>query len=256
VIDKPFTATSAQADALIALAEKQDRIVVPFHNRRWDGDFLTVRRLVEEGALGELLLMEAHWDRFRPALRDGWKEKAEPGSGLLFDLGTHMIDQALLLFGKPDAVAADIATTRPGSAVDDSFELRLDYGAARVRLCASVLLRSPRPRFALHGTKASFVKYGTDPQEDRLKGGGRVSDVGFGEDAPGSYGLLSDGDGRDERVPTARGSYLGFYEALAAAALDGGPVPVDPRDARDGIRIIERAFEAAKAGCRLGLSED
>jgi scyllo-inositol 2-dehydrogenase (NADP+) len=248
VIDKPFAPTAAEAAELIALAERRGRLLTPFHNRRWDGDLLTVRKLVEEGTLGDLLQVEFCWDRFRPAIREGWKDSPEPGAGLLFDLGAHLVDQALLLFGVPKAVSAGIFLDRPGAPVDDGFDLRLDYGALRVRLAASMMIREPRPRFALHGTRASFVKYGVDPQEDALKAGGSPSDAGYGEEWPESFGRLTADDGI-RAVPSLRGDYTGFYEAVAASILDGAPPPVDPRDALAGLRIIERAQASARSKC-------
>ncbi len=248
VIDKPFAPTSAEAEALIALAEGQGRMLTAFHNRRWDGDFLTVRQLVEHGTLGELLQVEMHWDRFRPAIREGWKDLPEPGGGLLFDLGAHLVDQALVLFGKPRAIAADIFFDRPGAPVDDGFDLRLDYGGLRVRLAASMLVHDPRPRFTLHGSKGSFVKYGTDPQEDALKAGGRPGVTGYGEEPLQAHGRLTiDGDGRPVR--TLPGDYTAYYEGVAESILDGTPPPVDPRDALAGLQIIERAQASARSRC-------
>lgn len=237
-MDKPFTPTAAEAEALIALAGERRRALIPFHNRRWDGDFLTVARLLPR--LGEIGLFEAHWDRFRPGLREGWKEEA--GAGLLIDLGPHLVDQALTLFGPPRAVSADILAQRPGSRVDDYFALTLDYGPRRVRLSASSLIAEPRPRFAVHGSGGSYVKHGVDPQEAQLKAG--VDPREAGEDE--RDGLLTLPDGRREAVPTERGRYLAFYEAVAAALLDGGPLPVDPRDALAGLRLIEAARRSSE----------
>ena len=255
VVDKPLVISMAQADALLRIADRSDRMLSVFHNRRWDGDFLTVKHLLDTDAVGSPLLFEAHWDRFRPALRQGWKEVSDEGSGLLFDLGPHMIDQMLQLFGMPRAVSADILVQRPGSDIDDCFELRFDFGALRVRLCSSMMIADPRPRFALHGPAGSFVKYGVDTQEDALKAGRRPADPGFGEDIAENFGILTAADGTRTKVPTQRGCYAAFYEAFAAAVLDGASLPVDPRDARDGLRIIDCAREAARAGCWLSLGK-
>jgi scyllo-inositol 2-dehydrogenase (NADP+) len=247
VVDKPFTVSLAEADELIALAAARGRVLTVFHNRRWDGDFLTVRDLL--GRLGEISLFEAHWDRFRPAIKQGWREVPAAGAGLLADLAPHMIDQALLLFGTPDAIAADVLQQRDEATVDDYFDLTLFYGPLRVRLCASTLVAASRPRFAVHGSGGSFVKYGLDPQEPVLKAGGDPRDADAIRDR--SDGLLTLADGHVERVPTAPGSYLAFYEAVAASIREGAPVPVDPADAREGLRLIDLARRSASEGRRL-----
>ena len=255
VIDKPFTATVAQADRLIGLARERDRRLTVFHNRRWDGDFLTARRLLASQRLGEVMLCEMHWDRFRLEIRPGWKDEAAEGTGLLYDLGSHLIDQALVLFGPPDEVSGDLAVQRPGAAVDDYFALTLHYGSRRVLLCASTVVAATRPRFGLHGTGASFVKYGLDPQEDQLKSGGRPGKPDFGEEEPRTQGILTLPDGGRERIPTDPGRYGDFYDAVAAAIADGAPVPVDPVDARLGLEIIEAARTSAGKGRRVALSQ-
>ena len=244
VVDKPFAVTLAEADALIELAAAKNRVLTVFHNRRWDGDFLTVRRLVESGRLGDVLLFEAAWDRFRPVPRAGWREQPAAGAGLLWDLGPHLVDQALLLFGRPDGVSGDVAIQRPGASADDYFDLTLRYGAMRARLSASNLVAEPRPRFALHGTGGSFVKFGLDPQEEALRRGVSPLDPGFGREAAPSDGILTRADGSREAVATVPGRYLAFYEGVAAAVGHGAPPPVDPSDARRGLEIIA----AARAG--------
>jgi scyllo-inositol 2-dehydrogenase (NADP+) len=248
VIDKPFTVSVEEADALIALARERGRMLTVFHNRRWDGDFLTVRKLLPR--LGEVRLFEAHWDRFRRDIRSGWKDAADGGAGSLNDLGPHLIDQALLLFGLPEALSADVLAQRAGAEVDDYFALTLHYGAMRVVLGASTLIMDPRPRFALHGTNGSFVKYGLDPQEAALKAGADPRTAG--EDTAENFGTLTTEAGV-ERVPTEQGRYLAFYEGVVAAIRNGAPPPVDPADAREGLRIIELARRASEEGRRLPL---
>jgi scyllo-inositol 2-dehydrogenase (NADP+) len=248
VIDKPFTVSVEEADTLIALARERGRMLAAFHNRRWDGDFLTVKKVLPR--LGELKLFEAHWDRFRTDIRPGWKDAADGGAGTLNDLGPHLIDQALLLFGMPEAVSADLAAQREGAALDDYFSLTLHYPRMRAVLGASTLVMDPRPRFALHGTGGSFVKYGLDPQEAALKAG--ADPRAAGEDVPEHFGTLTTRGG-SERVPTEAGHYLAFYEGVVAAIRDGAPPPVDPADARDGLRIIELARRSAEEGRRLAL---
>jgi scyllo-inositol 2-dehydrogenase (NADP+) len=247
VVDKPFTVSLAEADALIALAARQQRMLSVFHNRRWDSDYLTVKRLLAEGRLGEPTLFEAHWDRFRPAIRPGWRELREDGAGMLSDLGPHLIDQALQLFGRPDRLSADIAVQRREAVVDDYFDLTLFHDRLRVRLCASTLIADPRPRFALHGAGGSFVKYGLDPQEAALKEGQDPLSADFGRDE--RDGMLTLADGKREPVPSERGCYLDYYRAVAAAILDRAPPPVDPADAREGLRLIDVARNSAREGC-------
>lgn len=253
VVDKPFAGNADEARELIDLASARGRLVVPFHNRRWDSDFLTVRKLIESGRLGEILLFEAHWDRFRPDLAQPWKESPASGGGQLADLGSHMIDQALLLFGMPEAIAADIAVQRLGSRVDDYFALTLHYGARRVILSSSRLVAAPRPRFAIHGRQASFVKFGLDPQEAAVRAGASVDDPGHGVEDPAIRGVLTHGDGNSETIVSERGDYRRFYAGLAEAIASGGPPPVDPADAAAGLALIGLARRSAEEGRRLAI---
>lgn len=256
VIDKPFAPDTAEGTGLIALAEERNRTLTVFHNRRWDADFLTVAKLVGEGRLGEINHAEFRWDRLRPDVRQGWKELPDEGTGLLADLGPHLIDQALLLFGPPDTITGDTAFQRAGTLVDDYFELTLHYGVRRVILSASTLIGAPRPRFALHGTKASFVKYGMDPQEDWMRGGRRPGGEGYGIEPAAAHGTLIAPDGQRETVTSARGDWPTFYREVAAAILDGAPPPVDPADAVMGLRIIESARRSARDGRSLRFIAD
>jgi scyllo-inositol 2-dehydrogenase (NADP+) len=249
VVDKPFTVTLEEADELIALAEERQCVLSVFHNRRWDSDYLTVRDILPR--LGEIMLFEAHWDRFRPQIKPGWREQPEPGGGVFSDLGPHLIDQALQLFGMPEAVSADIAVQRPAAAVDDYFDVTLHYGAKRVCLRCSSLIAAPRPRFALQGTQGSYVKSGLDPQEAQLKSGLQPSKESFGLDPVD--GVFVGADGRAEPVPTKRGDYLAFYAGVAAAILDGAPPPVSAQEARDGLALISLARRAADEGRTLAV---
>ncbi|HEY0044136.1 MAG TPA: oxidoreductase [Allosphingosinicella sp.] len=253
VIDKPFAVSAQEAEALIALAGTRQRLLTVFHNRRWDGDFLTIEALLRSGRLGDLRLFEGHWDRLRPAIKQGWREVPADGAGLLWDLGPHLIDQALRLFGLPHAIQADIAVQRGEAAVDDYFHLTLHYGPMRAILSASTLIADPRPRFDLHGTEASFRKFGLDPQEARLKAGEGVTPE-LGREDPASHGTLTSADGARETIPTESGRYLGFYEAVAAAIRGEAPAPVDPTDALTGLRLIALARESARTGRRLPVA--
>lgn len=245
VVDKPFANTIAEAEALVALAEAKGRMLTVFHNRRWDSDFLTLRTLLDQGRLGEITLYEAHWDRFRPALRDSWHENAGPGGGNLIDLGPHLIDQALALFGHPEWVTADLIAQRQGSLVDDYFELTLHYGRMRAVLSSASIVPAPRPRFAVHGTQASFVKHGLDPQEAQLRAGGRPDDPGYGVEEPAQYGTLIASDGSRQPVSSERGDYRRFYSGVAQAIAEQEPPQISPADALAVMRVIELARRSA-----------
>ncbi|SKB96204.1 oxidoreductase [Luteibacter sp. 22Crub2.1] len=246
VVDKPFTLNAAEADALIALADRVDRRLSVFQNRRWDNDFLTVRRLVDDGRLGEVVYFEAHFDRFRPEIKQGWRETEVAGSGLLYDLGAHLIDQALVLFGLPQAITADVTRQRAAAKVDDYFHLVLDYGHRRAVLHASVMVRDPGPRYLVHGDGGSFVKYGIDGQEAALREGRRPGGANWGEDEPASFGRFTDADGSTTVIDTLPGRYTAYYEGVAAAIREGATLPVAAREARDVIRVIEAAQLSAR----------
>ena len=247
VVDKPFTVKPEEAEALIRLAADAGRMLTVFHNRRWASDFLGLSKILPR--LGEISLVEAHWDRFRPQIRQRWREQPGEGTGLLSDLGPHMIDEMLMLFGMPEAVSADILKQRPEASVDDFFDLRFSYGKMRVGLCASSLISAPRPRYCAHGSHGSFVRHGLDPQEEQLKAGMDPNDPSFGMEE--RSGTLTFPDGSVEHVPGERGRYLDFYEAVVASIIDRAPVPVAPEDALDGLLLIDLARRASALGQRL-----
>jgi scyllo-inositol 2-dehydrogenase (NADP+) len=231
VVDKPFTLTTAEADDLIALAERQDRLVTVFQSRRWDGDFLTVRRCLEAGLLGRVSSFESRYDRFRPAPKGGWKEEDVPGSGLLWDLGPHLIDQALQLFGLPETVWADLQVQRPGVEAVDWVDLVLGYGRLRVLLRAAMEVRDPGPRFEVHGDRGSLLTWGLDrPEVDATL----TTEVA---------GLELRG-----RLAGLPGDHGAYYAAMAAAVAGQGPVPVTAAEARDVIMVIEHALESGRQG--------
>lgn len=249
VIDKPFVIDPADGAAMVTLAEARGLMLSVFHNRRWDGDFLTVRRLLDEDMVGEVALAELRWDRFRPAIKPGWRET--PGAGLLNDLGPHLIDQAIQLFGMPEAVTGDLAIQRSGAAIEDYVEATLHYGARRVIVSTATLVAAPRPRFALHGTTGSFVKYGIDPQEAVLRGGGSPRDPGYGVDAVADHGVLTRADGSTRTVPSERGDWRRYYAGVAAAIVRGGAPPVTAGEALDVIGVIGQVRSSAVAGRTL-----
>ncbi len=247
VIDKPFVTDLADGADLIELARTRGRMLSVFLNRRWDGDFRTVERLTDEERLGSIALASMHWDRFRPAVKHGWREVPGEGTGLLADLGPHLVDQALRLFGCPQAIQGDVMSQRADALVDDYFEITLHYGEQRVVVGASSLIAQPRPRFAIHGKSASFVKHGVDPQEARLRAGGSVRDADYGLDAPADYGILADAHGT-QPIATERGDWRHFYAGVADAMLDGKVPPVDPAEALAGLSILDCARRSAREG--------
>jgi len=248
VVEKPFTTTSAEAQQLIDLAQQKNRVLSVHHNRRWDNDFLTVRKIIEGNYLGQLVEYEAHYDRFRPALKTGaWREAAQAGSGILFDLGAHLIDQAQVLFGLPQALTADIRTQRVGAQADDNFELIFHYPDLKVTLKAGMLVREPGPRFTLHGTAGSFVKYGLDPQEEALKQGRSPSETNWGLEPQAQWGRLNtqfNGLHFEGQIETLAGCYPAFYQNVADAITGQAELIVKPEQAHHTIRLIELALES------------
>ena len=252
VVDKPFTTTAAQADELIDLARERALVLSVFQNRRWDGDFLTVRKIVDAGALGRLVEYESHFDRFRNSPKaNAWREAEGEGSGVLFDLGPHLADQAMVLFGPPQAVTADVRAQRDFARADDSFELVLHYDRLKVTLRAGMLARVPGPRFALHGTLGSYVKHGLDPQEDALNAGGSPAGPGWGAEPEERWGVIDTELGGLHvrgRVETEAGSYVRFYENVRDAVWGRAELEVTPGQARDVIRLIELALQSSAEG--------
>jgi scyllo-inositol 2-dehydrogenase (NADP+) len=249
VVEKPFTVTSDEAGRLAALARERGKVLSVHHNRRWDGDFLTVRKLLEGDLVGRLVEFESRFDRFRNRPRPGaWREEEGPGSGILYDLGPHLIDQALVLFGRPRAVTADVRTQREFARADDNFEITLDYEGLRVKLGAGMLARGESPRFVLRGTQGSFVKYGLDPQEEALKQGRTPDEPGWGEEPEGRWGALDTEAGGlrlKGRVQTVAGRYQAYYQNVADAVRGRAEPAVKPEEARDAIRVIELAFQSS-----------
>lgn len=254
VIDKPFVTDIPDGEALTATAAARGRTLAVFHNRRWDADFLTVRRLLDGGTLGEIRFATLAWDRFRPAIKPGWREQPGDGAGLLADLGPHLADQALVLFGRPERVTGDLAIQREGAVVDDWFAVTLHYDQRRVLLAASTLAAAPRPRFALHGTRGSFVKHGIDPQEARLRAGGSPDDAGYGEEPAEAWGCLTLAD-ETRAVASERGDWRAFYAGVADAIAGRTPAPVTAAEALDGLHLLALARRSAAEGRTLGWDD-
>lgn len=249
VIDKPFATTYAEAAELVSQAEKCGRLLSVYQSRRFDGDFKTVRNLFASDALGRVVLFESHYDRYRLQLRPGaWREQAGPGSGVFFDLGPHLIDQALTLVGTPEAISADIRVERDGAVVDDAFDLTLRYPRLRVLLRGTMLASKPSPHFLIHGTKGSYVKYGLDPQENALKRGELPEGPDWGKEPEEAWGTLSqvEGDKVTERaVPTEPGDYREYYANVRDAILGKAALAVTPQGALSVMRVLELARQSS-----------
>jgi scyllo-inositol 2-dehydrogenase (NADP+) len=248
VIDKPFTTTVAEAAELVRLGAETGRVLSVYHNRRYVGDFITLQSLLAQGVLGRVTSFETHFDRFRPELRPGaWREQAQPGSGVWFDLGPHLLDQALVLFGVPKAVSADIRVERAGAVTDDAFDVTLHYPQLRALLRASMLAAAPGPTFAVHGTAGSFIKYGLDPQEAALKSGCTPGGSGWDAEPPEMYGTLTTPLGT-RTVATIPSSFTHYYENVRDAILGKAQLAVTPQQALTVMRGLELAVTSSREG--------
>ena len=247
VVDKPFATNASEARALVAEARRRNRIVTVFQNRRWDGDFLTVRRLLADDALGQAFRFESRFERWRPVPRDNWRERGTPqeAGGLLFDLGSHLIDQALQLFGPVISVYAELDRRRPGVQVDDdSFVALTHANGVRSHLFMSAVAGHLGPRFRVLGSRGAYVKRGMDPQEAKLRDGQSPDRPGFGDDPRENWGTLGTAD-EFTPVPTEPGAYRRFYEELVDSLRGIAPVPVDPDDAVATLAVIGAAQRSA-----------
>src|SRR6202012_2067122 len=243
VIDKPFTVTLAEARSLAEIAKQHNRLLSVFHNRRWDSEILATKAILQTGVLGEVSHYESHLDRFRPVVRQRWREDPGPGAGLWFDLGPHLIDQALHLFGLPHSVHANFGILREGGLTDDWAHVQLNYDRLRVILHASLLVAGGGPRSTLHGTRGSWVKFGADVQERQLMSGMLPDDPNFGYDS--NPGIVYDGGTSEQtEVASPTGNQSGYYAGIRDAILGKGPVPVPIRDAIAGMAILETSFES------------
>jgi predicted dehydrogenase len=247
VVDKPFTITLAEARALTTLAVEAGRVLSVFQNRRWDSDFLGVRAAIAHGVLGEVVEVRSEMSRYRPEVRDRWRERAGPGSGVWYDLGSHLVDQALLLFGPPAIVTADLRIQRRGGTTVDWFHVLLGYGRSRVILSSSMLAAAPVPRFVVRGTSASLAKLGWDRQEEQLVRGLRPGSPGWGED-PDPL-TVHPGEGADpEEIPSPPGSYPTYYAALRDAIAGVGEPPVTAVQGCAVMSVIEAGGRSAAEG--------
>jgi predicted dehydrogenase len=257
VIDKPFAATCDQARELIDLAKSRNLVLAPFHNRRWDGDFVTVRKLIDQKTVGRLVTFESHFDRFRPLPREAtWKESGNPANGMLFDLGPHLVDQVLALFGAPQGITASVRKDRDATDIEDAFDITLHYPRLLAHCRATMLACDAAPRFQLHGTHGSFKKYGLDPQEPALLAGAKVPPVGDPKqwlaEPESEWGTLTvapnpadPGTLTHTPIKTELGDYRNYYANVRDAINGKTPLAVQPEDAYRVIRLLEMARESS-----------
>ncbi|KKC48151.1 oxidoreductase [Paenibacillus sp. D9] len=259
VVEKPFTNTVREAEELIQLARDKGVLLSVFHNRRWDNDFLTVRQVLDSGTIGRISVYEAHYDRYSPEVEveTRWRDQPLPGSGILYDLGAHLIDQAVQVLGSPDSIWADLRLDREEAETVDYFHLVLAYPQSRAILRAGTLVRQAGPRFMVHGDLGSYIKYGLDPQEDQLKAGLRPGDADWGADKEECYGELTTAVGdltMRTKIDTLPGSYQEYYRGIAEAISGGGKPPVRAEEALEVIRLIEAAHRSARERRVIDLS--
>jgi predicted dehydrogenase len=259
VVEKPFTTTSKEAEELINIAAAQGKILTVYQNRRWDGDFLTVKKIIESKILGELVEFESHFDRFRNYIKpNSWKEEILPGAGLLYDIASHLIDQSVCLFGNPTSLYTDLRTQRPSGKIIDAFEVILNYNKLKVTLKSNYLSKIPLPRFTLHGTEGSYIKNGLDPQEETLKKYGYRKSPDWGAEPSEFWGMIDaklNGLIFYGEIETIAGSYASFYENLYEVLVNGKELAVKPMEALNTIRIIELAMESSRTKSEVKLKE-
>ncbi len=251
VVDKPFTTALEEARALVELAKKAGRLITVYQNRRFDGDFQTIRKLVAEGTLGRIVRLETNYDRYRPQLKPGaWRETARAGSGILFDIAPHLIDHALVLFGLPDGVTADVRIERENAVADDAFDIMFHYpGGMRAVLRSSILAAAPRPRFVLHGTQGSFVKQTFNPLENNLRQGNIPTQGPWGAEPEQNWGVLTVPEGdkfSQRRIPSASCDYRDYYANVRDALLGKAEAAVSPEWALNVMRLLEMARESSE----------
>jgi len=258
VVEKPFTLKYSHAAELVRMASNKGLLLTVFQNRRWDGDFLTVKELIESAKLGRLVEFESHFDRYRNYIQDSWKDSGSSGTGTLYNLGSHLIDQALMLFGMPCSLFCDSRLLRDGAKTDDSFDLFLRYPGVKCLLRSSYLVREPGPRFMLHGTEGSYLKWGVDPQEAAMKSGAIPGSGDWGMEPESDWGRINttcNGKHLEGPYPTRPGNYPAFYDNVYEAIRLNAPPAVSPEAAADVVMIIEAAYESSRTGRVVGLKE-
>jgi len=254
VIEKPACPTAAECSDLAQLARQCGRKLAVFQNRRWDSDFLTLRKLIDAGKLGAINSYHARWDRFRPQVIERWQENDDPGQGVLYDLGSHLIDQVLVLFGEPEWLYANVFAQRDDSKIIDGFEILMGKGKLRITVGVSLMTCDGGFRYRVNGARASFLKPGLDQQEPQLRAGMQPGDPAFGSEPREQWGFLVEGENGPRQVITPeQGRWLTFYERMRSAIEHDQPVPVPAEDACATIRIIEAALTSSAMGCRIDL---
>ncbi len=256
VVDKPFATTLAEAEELVALAQKLGRLITVYQNRRYDGDFQAIRKIVAEGTLGTIVRFETNYDRYRPQLKVGaWRERVVPGAGILFDLAPHLIDHALVLFGLPEAVTADVRVERAGALVDDAFDIMLHYPAGmRAVLRSTMLAAAQRPRFVLQGTCGAFFKQTFDPTEINLRNGVVAESGPWGAEPEEDWGVLTTVESGVEvrrSVASVACDYRDYYANVRDAMLGEAELAVTPKDALNLMRVLEMARESSVKRCTI-----
>jgi scyllo-inositol 2-dehydrogenase (NADP+) len=254
VVDKPVTVNSWEAEELQIIADQKGLICSVFHNRRYDGDFRTLQKLVAENTLGRLVYLESHFDRFRPEVSENWREKDVPGNGITYDLGVHLIDQIVLAFGKPESIFADIQKQRKNAVSDDYFDISLFYPGFKARTTAGVLVNVPTPKFLLLGEKGSYQKFYLDVQEQAFKDGRKPEGADWGADPEERWGKLYL-ENETRSLPTERGDYRIFYQNVADAIHQKAPLQVTLPQTISVLKLIEASFRSAKEGRKIHQEE-
>lgn len=247
VMEKPMTATAEEGEKLKQAAVEKGVLLSVYHNRRWDNDFLTIKKLIADGSLEDINTYQVSYDRYSPEVQARWREKEGVATGTLYDLGSHIIDQTLHLFGMPKAVTANVMTQRENAGAVDYFHLIMDYGKLQAILYGGSIVPANGPRYQIHGQHSSFIKYGIDAQEDALRAGSKPEDDSWGADDPALYGQLTTIHGENkktETIPSVNGSYLTYYRKIADSIREGAVLPVTAEEGIDVIRIIEAAMKS------------
>lgn len=254
VVDKPVTIHSAEAEELEKIAAEKGLVCSVFQNRRFDGDFLTLQKLVADQTLGRLVYVESHFDRFRPLVSENWREKEVPGNGITFDLGAHLIDQIVLLFGKPTAISADIQRQRVAAVADDYFDILLFYADFKARVTAGMMVHAPTPKFLLLGEKGSYQKFQLDVQEQAFRDGRKPEGIDWGVEPEDRWGQLYL---ENETIPlqTLNGDYRIFYQDIADSISGDSPPKVTLSQATSVLKLIESAFLSSSEGRKIYQSE-
>lgn len=253
VLEKPMALSLQEAQELFAIARENGVLLSVFHNRRLDGDFLTIQQLIASKRLGDIRTFRSHWDRYRPEVRQRWREDGRAGSGIWYDLAPHLIDQVLLLFGMPESLTATIRAIRPQSKSPDYAHVALHYADKEILLHTSPYTCAPNPRFIIEGDAGNFRKYGLDGQEAQLKAGMHPHDAAFGIEDPAHFGTLYHPDGKTETIATQRGRFTDYYANVTAAIYGASELAVKPTEALDVLRVMLLAQESAAQGKTLYL---